>query len=96
LIAGFEKSHLTLACVDLSSQHFRNAWHKLGAMPTEEAMQEYITIVQELFPDWDTGSGMVNSTRPYQPHSCCSLCRRAVILMTVVFTRDMIPEKERW
>ncbi|CAL5070843.1 unnamed protein product [Urochloa decumbens] len=35
-----------------------NAWHKLGAMPTEEAMQEYITIVQELFPDWDAGSSM--------------------------------------
>ncbi|KAJ1273519.1 hypothetical protein BS78_06G287000 [Paspalum vaginatum] len=33
-----------------------NAWHKLGAMPTEEAMQEYITIVHELFPNWDTGS----------------------------------------
>ncbi|WVZ87727.1 hypothetical protein U9M48_034322 [Paspalum notatum var. saurae] len=33
-----------------------NAWHKLGAMPTEEAMQEYITIVHELFPNWDAGS----------------------------------------
>ncbi|KAL5650637.1 hypothetical protein ACJX0J_041446, partial [Zea mays] len=33
-----------------------NAWHKLGAMPTEEAMQEYITIVQELFPNWDAGT----------------------------------------
>ncbi|RCV14856.1 hypothetical protein SETIT_3G012200v2 [Setaria italica] len=35
-----------------------NAWHKLGAMPTEEAMQEYITIVHELFPNWDAGSSM--------------------------------------
>ncbi|CAD6259023.1 unnamed protein product [Miscanthus lutarioriparius] len=33
-----------------------NAWHKLGAKPTEEAMQEYITIVQELFPNWDAGA----------------------------------------
>ncbi|KAL6651773.1 hypothetical protein ACP70R_010698 [Stipagrostis hirtigluma subsp. patula] len=33
-----------------------NAWHKLGAMPTEEAMQEYITIVEELFPNWAAGS----------------------------------------
>ncbi|KAK3143337.1 hypothetical protein QOZ80_4AG0299120 [Eleusine coracana subsp. coracana] len=35
-----------------------NAWHKLGAMPTEEAMEEYITIVDELFPNWATGSSM--------------------------------------
>ncbi|KAF8659968.1 hypothetical protein HU200_058050 [Digitaria exilis] len=35
-----------------------NAWHKLGAMPTEEAMQEYIMIVHELFPNWDAGSSM--------------------------------------
>ncbi|KAL6844337.1 hypothetical protein ACP4OV_026010 [Aristida adscensionis] len=33
-----------------------NAWNKLGAMPTEEAMQEYITIVEELFPNWAAGS----------------------------------------
>lgn len=25
-------------------------------MPTEEAMQQYITIVHELFPNWDAGS----------------------------------------
>ncbi|KAG0547634.1 hypothetical protein BDA96_01G097200 [Sorghum bicolor] len=25
-------------------------------MPREEAMQEYITIVQELFPNWDAGA----------------------------------------
>jgi len=35
-----------------------NAWHKLGAMPTEEAMQEYIRIVDELFPNWAAGSSM--------------------------------------
>ncbi|BAF16206.1 Os04g0681900 [Oryza sativa Japonica Group] len=33
-----------------------NAWHKLGAMPTEEAMQKYITVVDELFPNWSMGS----------------------------------------
>ncbi|PWZ40131.1 Acyl-CoA-binding domain-containing protein 1 [Zea mays] len=38
-----------------------NAWHKLGAMPTEEAMQGYITIVQELFPNWDAGASAVSS-----------------------------------
>jgi len=37
-------------------------------MPTEEAMQEYITIVDELFPNWAAGSGTVNSVCPYQPH----------------------------
>uniref|UniRef100_A0ACD5WR18 Uncharacterized protein n=1 Tax=Avena sativa TaxID=4498 RepID=A0ACD5WR18_AVESA len=33
-----------------------NAWNKLGAMPTEEAMEEYITIVDEIFPNWADGS----------------------------------------
>ncbi|GJZ44730.1 acyl-CoA-binding domain-containing protein 1-like protein [Tanacetum coccineum] len=31
---------------------FRNAWHKLGAMPPEEAMQKYIDIITKLFPTW--------------------------------------------
>ena len=34
----------------------RNAWNKLGAMPTEEAMEEYITIVDEIFHNWADGS----------------------------------------
>jgi hypothetical protein len=38
----------------------RNAWNKLGAMPTEEAMEEYITIVDELFPNWADGSSAVS------------------------------------
>ncbi|XP_059629007.1 acyl-CoA-binding domain-containing protein 1 [Cornus florida] len=32
------------------------AWNKLGAMPPEEAMLKYITIVTELYPTWATGS----------------------------------------
>ena len=56
----------------LTSEYARNAWHKLGAMPTEEAMQEYITIVQELFPNWDAGAITVSSVCPYSPHSCSS------------------------
>ncbi|XVE58338.1 hypothetical protein DITRI_Ditri04bG0162100 [Diplodiscus trichospermus] len=34
------------------------AWHKLGAMPPEEAMQKYIDIVTELYPTWAAGSSM--------------------------------------
>ncbi|XP_062185616.1 acyl-CoA-binding domain-containing protein 4-like [Phragmites australis] len=45
-----------------------NAWHKLGAMPTEEAMLEYITIVNELFPNWAVGS----STKRKDEHSIAS------------------------
>ncbi|KAL0304433.1 UNVERIFIED_CONTAM: Acyl-CoA-binding domain-containing protein 1 [Sesamum radiatum] len=33
------------------------AWHKLGAMPPEEAMEKYIDIVTELYPTWAAGSG---------------------------------------
>ncbi|KAI3735430.1 hypothetical protein L6452_14927 [Arctium lappa] len=33
-----------------------NAWHKLGAMPPEEAMQKYIEIITELYPTWADGS----------------------------------------
>ncbi|XP_071732599.1 acyl-CoA-binding domain-containing protein 1-like isoform X2 [Rutidosis leptorrhynchoides] len=32
------------------------AWHKLGAMPPEEAMQEYLQIITELYPTWADGS----------------------------------------
>ncbi|KAJ3692993.1 hypothetical protein LUZ60_012088 [Juncus effusus] len=35
-----------------------NAWQKLGAMPTEEAMQQYISLVNEMFPTWDIGSSL--------------------------------------
>ncbi|XP_022723312.1 acyl-CoA-binding domain-containing protein 1-like isoform X2 [Durio zibethinus] len=34
------------------------AWHKLGAMPPEEAMEKYIDIVTELYPTWAAGSTM--------------------------------------
>jgi hypothetical protein len=52
--------------VSLLADHLsaRNAWNKLGAMPTEEAMEEYITIVDELFPNWADGSSAVSSTSP--------------------------------
>ncbi|XP_020079941.1 acyl-CoA-binding domain-containing protein 1-like [Ananas comosus] len=33
-----------------------NAWQKLGAMPPEEAMLKYISIVNELYPSWASGS----------------------------------------
>ncbi|XP_057462409.1 acyl-CoA-binding domain-containing protein 1-like isoform X2 [Actinidia eriantha] len=32
------------------------AWQKLGAIPPEEAMLKYISIVTELYPSWATGS----------------------------------------
>ncbi|XP_010555741.1 PREDICTED: acyl-CoA-binding domain-containing protein 1-like isoform X2 [Tarenaya hassleriana] len=31
------------------------AWQKLGAMPPEEAMEKYIEIVTQLYPNWATG-----------------------------------------
>ena len=36
----------------LSSCLFRQAWRKLGVMPTEEAMEKYIEIVTQLYPTW--------------------------------------------
>ncbi|PIA25480.1 hypothetical protein AQUCO_11400034v1 [Aquilegia coerulea] len=33
-----------------------HAWERLGAMSPEEAMQNYISIVTELYPFWATGS----------------------------------------
>ncbi|KAI3778196.1 hypothetical protein L2E82_07296 [Cichorium intybus] len=32
-----------------------NAWHKLGAIPTEEAIRKYIEIIIELHPTWADG-----------------------------------------
>ncbi|KAF5175287.1 Acyl-coa-binding domain-containing protein [Thalictrum thalictroides] len=37
-----------------------HAWQRLGAMSPEEAMQNYITIVTELYPFWATGSTSKN------------------------------------
>lgn len=34
------------------------AWHKLGAMPPEEAMEKYIDIVTELYPSWADGAAI--------------------------------------
>ncbi|OMO93537.1 Acyl-CoA-binding protein, ACBP [Corchorus olitorius] len=39
------------------------AWHKLGAMPPEEAMQKYIDIVTELYPTWLSGSAAKSKGR---------------------------------
>ncbi|KAK9075236.1 hypothetical protein SSX86_003557 [Deinandra increscens subsp. villosa] len=33
-----------------------NAWQKLGAMPPEEAMLQYLEIITELYPTWAAGS----------------------------------------
>jgi hypothetical protein len=79
LVVGFTlcllilKNLLQFNIVHMCSEYARNAWHKLGAMPREEAMQEYITIVQELFPNWDAGASAVSSISPYSPHSCSSV-----------------------
>ncbi|XP_078427474.1 acyl-CoA-binding domain-containing protein 1-like [Wolffia australiana] len=39
------------------------AWQKLGAMPPEEAMQKYITIVTELYPTWTAGCGLASRSQ---------------------------------
>lgn len=36
------------------------AWHKMGAMPPEEAMEKYIEIVTGLYPTWAVGSAHKN------------------------------------
>ncbi|KAI3870034.1 hypothetical protein MKX03_015739 [Papaver bracteatum] len=35
-----------------------NAWQKLGAMPPEDAMEKYISIVSEIYPAWISGSSV--------------------------------------
>ncbi|KAJ3689288.1 hypothetical protein LUZ61_018452 [Rhynchospora tenuis] len=44
--------------LNLTARAKWNAWQRLGAMPTEEAMQNYISIVDELFPSWTSGSSL--------------------------------------
>ncbi|KMZ67150.1 Acyl-CoA Binding Protein [Zostera marina] len=38
-----------------------NAWHGMGAMPTEEAMEKYVEIVIRLYPDWGSPSASKTS-----------------------------------
>nr|GEV48554.1 acyl-CoA-binding domain-containing protein 1-like [Tanacetum cinerariifolium] len=40
------------SAIMITSRAKWNAWHKLGAMPPEEAMQKYIDIITKLFPTW--------------------------------------------
>ncbi|GJZ82279.1 acyl-CoA-binding domain-containing protein 1-like protein, partial [Tanacetum coccineum] len=40
------------SAIKITSRAKWNAWHKLGAMPPEEAMQKYIDIITKLFPTW--------------------------------------------
>ncbi|KAJ6812316.1 acyl-CoA-binding domain-containing protein 1-like [Iris pallida] len=44
------------SALKMSARAKWNAWHKLGVMPPEEAMEKYITIVSELYPSWADGS----------------------------------------
>ncbi|XP_010267531.1 PREDICTED: acyl-CoA-binding domain-containing protein 1 [Nelumbo nucifera] len=44
------------SALKISARAKWHAWQKLGAMPPEEAMQKYITIVTDLYPTWATGS----------------------------------------
>lgn len=46
---------------DLSCWCVRQAWKKLGTMPPEEAMEKYIDIVTELYPNWAAGAATVRS-----------------------------------
>ncbi|KAJ9552998.1 hypothetical protein OSB04_017043 [Centaurea solstitialis] len=66
------------SAIKMTSRAKWNAWHKLGAMPAEEAMQKYIEIITQLYPTWADGStskGRVgnsnepsgNDTRPMGP-----------------------------
>ncbi|KAL7586194.1 hypothetical protein Lser_V15G35808 [Lactuca serriola] len=43
------------SAIKMSARVKWNAWHKLGAMPTEEAMHKYIEIITELYPTWNDG-----------------------------------------
>lgn len=54
---------LEVIFIKLCLTHARNAWQRLGAMPTEEAMQNYIDIVDEVFPSWASGSPKVTSNQ---------------------------------
>lgn len=64
----------------------RQAWQKLGAMPPEEAMQMYISIITDLYPSWASGSTSVSSLF-YFVASClhCSY----VHLLTIPFLFEL-------
>ncbi|KAI3949207.1 hypothetical protein MKW92_041661 [Papaver armeniacum] len=60
-----------------------NAWQKLGAMPPEDAMEKYISIVSEIYPAWISGSsvgpmGPVFSSFAYEEESDNELKMEAI------------------
>ncbi|XP_026377387.1 acyl-CoA-binding domain-containing protein 1-like isoform X2 [Papaver somniferum] len=46
------------SAIKLTARAKWNAWQKLGAMPPEDAMEKYITIVSEIYPAWISGSSV--------------------------------------
>lgn len=38
-------------CLHLSYAPSRDAWHKLGGLPAEEAMVQYVGLVQQIVPE---------------------------------------------
>ncbi|KAI4378192.1 hypothetical protein MLD38_015709 [Melastoma candidum] len=46
------------SALKMSARAKWQAWHKLGAMPPEDAMQQYIDIVTGLYPTWLDGSSL--------------------------------------
>ncbi|ONK63971.1 uncharacterized protein A4U43_C07F20790 [Asparagus officinalis] len=42
--------------LNVSARAKWNAWHRLGAMPPEEAMEKYIAIISEIYPSWEDAS----------------------------------------
>ncbi|XP_062227171.1 acyl-CoA-binding domain-containing protein 4-like [Phragmites australis] len=71
-----------------------NAWHKLGAMPTEEAMQEYITIVNELFPNWAGGSSTKRKDEDHITSASGSKGPMGPIFSSLMYEEDQGNESE--
>ncbi|KAL5988528.1 hypothetical protein ACLOJK_036293 [Asimina triloba] len=62
-----------------------NAWQRLGAMPSEEAMQEYIKIVNELYPSWASGSTIKNKDGDGGEHASATRGPMGPVFSTFVY-----------
>ncbi|GER34294.1 acyl-CoA-binding domain-containing protein 1 [Striga asiatica] len=59
MLNHFSEAHETIftsKVSDYSDVRSRQAWQKLGTMPPEEAMENYIDIITELYPTWADGA----------------------------------------
>ncbi|XP_077225689.1 acyl-CoA-binding domain-containing protein 1-like [Tasmannia lanceolata] len=76
------------SALKISARAKWNAWQRLGAMPPEEAMQNYIMIVSDLYPSWAAGSSTKKDRNSDEPSSAAKGGPMGPVFSTFVYEEE--------